>query len=92
LATAAAGKREDIQRQLVTAEGLVNPEGAGSITDRLWANPNDDLYLNPGGVCADDGGHVRQRPADARCVFAVAEYDHLAIDKDFPVGGGSARC
>ena len=59
----------------------------GSITDRLRANPNDDLYLNPAAFSQAAAGTYGNAPRLLDVYSPWRNSTDLAIDKEIPVGG-----
>jgi hypothetical protein len=59
----------------------------GSITDRLRANPDDDLYLNPLAFTQAPAGTYGNAPRLLDVYSPWRNSTDLAIDKEIPVGG-----
>ncbi len=65
----------------------VDPRVPGSITDRLEANPDDNLYLNPAAFTQAPAGTFGDAPRILPGVYSPwRNTTDLAINKDLPLG------
>jgi hypothetical protein len=61
----------------------------GSITDRLVANPSDDLYLNPQAFSQAPAGTIGNAPRILPDVYSPwRNSTDMGLNKDIPLGGG----
>ena len=77
--------RESAAQSRAQGEGFMV---GGSITDRLRADPDDDLYLNPAAFSHAAAGTFGNAPRMLPGIYSPwRNSTDLAINKDLPLGG-----